>query len=78
MADTEEFLNNKQINSAVKKLHAFEKRKGYAPTAVRLIEEIARADKSVKKIVEKGKGKEQALVKELVKKLGEREVYTDD
>lgn len=70
------YLTDEQVKLAATVLDDFEQEYGYAPTAERLLAELANSDKEIKRIVKKAD--EEVLKEELIFKLKQKGVETDD
>ena len=72
------FYTELQIQAAITDLRNFEEQFGHAPTARKLLERLSVKDKEVEKIFGKSESITKAAEKELIEKLGEKGVRTDD
>lgn len=70
------YLTDEHVDLAAGALQDFEDVRGHAPTAERLLQELAKADKEIKRIVKKAD--EEVLKEELISKLKAKGLQTDD
>lgn len=73
-----EYLTELDLAYAIKTLKNYEEMRGQAPSARRLLEEMALLDYEFKKSIPRDYQSCDRLVKELIKKLNARGVKTDD
>lgn len=71
-------LTSDHVKAAIKALDLHESDKGYAPTAAFLVTELGEKFEDIKVLAAKGVEQRQALRVELMAKLLERGVQTDD
>ena len=78
MAAGREYFTDAQISAAITDLKNFEEQFEHAPTAQKLLERLAVKDRDIEKIFEEKKWVLTAAKQELIGKLEQRGVETDD